>query len=63
MILMVIMRDLVRHAYLADIFHPRELLVVPQASPLIAFLLIFIVGLAAIYYMIKLISKPSSEKS
>ena len=63
MVLMVIMRDLVRHAYLADIFHPKELVVVPQTSPLIAFLLIFIVGLAAIYYMIKLISKPSSEKS
>ena len=63
MVLMVIMRDLVRQAYLGDIFHPKDLIVTPQASPLIAFLLIFIVGLGAIFYMIKLITKPSIEKS
>ena len=63
MVLMVIMRDLVRHAYLGDIFHPTDLVVSPQASPLIAFLLIFVIGLGAIYYMIKLLTKPSTEKS
>ena len=62
MAFMVIIRDLVRQAYLGEVFHPRDLVVAKQASPLVAFLLIFIVGLASLYYMIKLINKPSIEK-
>ena len=63
MALMVVIRDLVRQAYLGEVFHPKDLVLAPQASPLLAFLLVFIVGLAALYYMIKLISKPSTEQS
>ena len=63
MALMVIIRDLVRQAYLGEIFHPKDLVLAKQASPLLAFLLVFVIGLVALYYMIKLIFKPSTEQS
>ena len=63
MALMVIIRDLVRHAYLGDVFHPKDLIIAKQASPLLAFLLVFVIGLLSLYYMIKLITKPSTEQS
>ena len=57
---MVIVRDLVRTAYLKEVFHPSQLENVGESSPLIAFLLVFVVGLAALYYMIRLIFKTKS---
>ena len=57
---MVIVRDLARTAYLKEVFHPSQLENVGESSPLIAFLLVFVVGLAALYYMIRLIFKSKS---
>jgi hypothetical protein len=62
-VVMIVVRDLVRHAYLGDIFKPSDLVLAKQASPLAAFLIIFTIGLLSIYYMINLIIKPSIEKS
>jgi len=54
MIVMVLMRDLVRTAYLQPYFSLGDLEVVPQYSPLIFFLLVLVGGLALIAYMIRL---------
>ncbi len=61
MAIMVVIRDLVRHAYLGDIFSPKDLAVTGEASPLIAFLAVFVVGLIALYYMVRLALKPKTE--
>jgi hypothetical protein len=60
---MVIVRDLARGAYLKDIFKPSQLENMGEPSPLIVFLLVFVVGLLAIYYMIRLIFKSKTTKS
>ena len=60
---MVIVRDLARGAYLKDIFKPSQLENMGESSPLIIFLLVFVVGLLAIYYMIRLIFKSKTTQS
>jgi hypothetical protein len=62
-LVMVIVRDLARGAYLKDVFRPSQLENVGEQSPLIVFLLIFVVGLLAIYYMIRLIFKSKTPQS
>lgn len=62
-LVMVIVRDLARGAYLEGLFRPSQLENVGEQSPLIAFLLIFVVGLLALYYMIRLIFKSKTSKS
>ncbi len=62
-VMMIIIRDLARMAYLKDIFHPSDLVNVRQLSPFIVFLLVFVTGLFSLYYMIRLISKSKSEQS
>jgi hypothetical protein len=62
-LVMVIVRDLARVAYLKDIFSPSQLENVGEQSPLIAFLLIFVVGLLSLYYMIRLMFKSKTSKS
>jgi hypothetical protein len=54
---MVIIRDLSRAAYLDGIFRPSQLENINEISPLIAFLLVFVIGLLALFYMIRLIFK------
>jgi hypothetical protein len=54
MVVMVIMRDLVRTAYLSPWFQLADLSVDTQYSPLIFFLIVFVAGLALIAYMIRL---------
>ncbi|MFZ4441411.1 MAG: hypothetical protein ACOYOS_23615 [Syntrophales bacterium] len=61
MAVMVIIRDLVRHAYLNNIFSPKELQVTGEISPLIAFLAIFAIGLFSLYYMVRLLVKSKTE--
>jgi hypothetical protein len=51
---MVLMRDLVRNAYLAQYYHPSERTVIPEYAPLFIFLVVFILGLGAVFYMLKL---------
>ena len=60
---MVIVRDLARGAYLKDLFKPSQLENMGELSPLIVFLLVFVVGLLAIYYMIRLIFKSKTTQS
>jgi hypothetical protein len=62
-LVMVLVRDMARMAYLKDIFHPSQLENVGQSSPLVAFLLVFVVGLGALYYMIRLIFKSKTSAS
>nr|WP_319491993.1 hypothetical protein [uncultured Desulfobacter sp.] len=51
---MVLVRDLLRSAYLKPYFSPKQLTVVPEYSPMIMFLVAFAAGLVIIAYMIKL---------
>jgi len=62
-LVMVIVRDLARLAYLKEVFRPSQLENVSEFSPLVVFLLVFVVGLLAIYYMIRLISKSKTPQS
>ena len=62
-LVMVIIRDLARAAYLREVFRPTELENVGEVSPLIAFLLVFLIGLGALYYMIRLIFKSKTHAS
>lgn len=54
LVAMIFMRDLVRIAYLKPYFQLSDLVVEPEYSPLIFFLVIFAIGLALIGYMLKL---------
>ncbi len=54
LIVMILMRDLVRIAYLKPYFQLSDLTVRPEYSPMIFFLVIFAIGLALIGYMLKL---------
>jgi len=54
LIMMIFMRDLVRIAYLKPYFQLSDLIVEPQYSPLIFFLVVFAIGLVMIGYMLKL---------
>ncbi len=62
-LLMVIIRDMARMAYLENVFHPDQLENVKQLSPFIVFLIVFVIGLLSLYYMIRLMSKPKSQQS
>ena len=58
---MVLVRDLLRSAYLKPYFSPKQLTVVPEYSPMILFLVAFAAGLAIIAYMIKLAASSTKE--
>lgn len=62
-LLMVIIRDLVRAAYLDGLFRPSQLENISEVSPLIAFLLVFVVGILLIYYMLRLMFKSKTPQS
>jgi hypothetical protein len=62
-LVMVIIRDLARATYLDGIFRPAELENVKEFSPLVAFLIVFVIGLLALYYMIRLIFKSKTQQS
>lgn len=61
--LMVIIRDIARFAYLDGMFRPAELENVNESSPLFIFLLVFVIGLLALYYMIRLAVKSKMPQS
>jgi hypothetical protein len=58
---MVLMRDLVRNAYLAEYYHPSERTVVPEYAPLFLFLVVLVLGLGAVFYMLKLAFDAGKE--
>ncbi|MDH4333595.1 MAG: hypothetical protein OEV89_13625, partial [Desulfobulbaceae bacterium] len=60
-LLMVLVRDLARQAYLAEYFHPAELHVIPQWSPMFLFLAILVIGVAVVIYMLKLAARVPRE--
>lgn len=60
-LVMALMREVVRFGYLDGVFHPRELAVEPQISPLILFLLVFLVGIVCVVYMLKLAARAGKE--
>jgi hypothetical protein len=60
-LVMAVLREVVRGGYLAGVFHPRDLEVVPQVSPLILFLVVFAVGLGCVAYMLKLAARAGKE--
>ncbi len=60
-VLMASIREVVRFGYLDGVFHPRELVVVPQLSPLVLFLIVFVAGLACVGYMLKLAARAGRE--
>jgi hypothetical protein len=62
-LVMIIIRDLSRAAYLKEVFRPAQLENVNQVSPLVVFLLVFVVGLLLLYYMIRLLLKPKTTQS
>jgi MFS family permease len=66
-VLMVVMRDMVRNAYLQPVFRVNELSARPQVSVIILFFIIFLGGLGTLAYMIALVArarpKPAAEKS
>ena len=58
---MAIMRETVRFGYLDGVFHPGNLAVAPQVSPLILFLTVFAVGIGCVVYMLKLAFRAAEE--
>lgn len=58
---MVLMRDVVRTAYLKPYFHVSHLSVSPQYSPMILFLIMLGIGIISIGYMLKLASQAGKE--
>lgn len=59
---MILMRDLVRAAYLKPWFSVAELEVIPQYTPLLAFLLFFAGGMVLIDWMLKLVRRTMQGK-
>lgn len=53
LLLMILVRDMVRTAYLEPVFHVRDLAVTSQTSPLIGFLISFVAVAAIITYMVR----------
>lgn len=59
---MIIARDFSRAGYLRDYFSPGDLTVVPQYSPLLCFLLLFVAGLVLIGWMLNTAMKVNSNE-
>lgn len=57
MVAMIFIRDFVRQSYLADVFKLSDLQVRHEYGSMILFLLAFVVGLVALFYMVKLVVK------
>jgi len=61
-VIMVIMREYLRAAWLTNVFRPASLESTGKVSSLIAFLLVFIAGIYILYYMYR-IATNKNEKS
>jgi len=60
-LVMALMREVVRFAYLDGVFHPGDLAVDPQISPLILFLAMLAVGIVCVVTMLKLAARAGKE--
>jgi hypothetical protein len=61
--LMVIMRDMVRTAYLQPYFQLSRLQVSPQTGAIVVFLLTFVAGLATLVWMLRKVAKGRSKQA
>ena len=59
---MILIRNLVRVGYLQPYFSLSDLRVVPQYSPMLLFLVIFVAGLGLMYWMLKLAWRAVTAK-
>lgn len=57
LVIMIFIRDFVRQSYLADVFKLSDLQVRHEYGSMILFLLSFVVGIVALFYMVKLLVK------
>ncbi len=62
-VLMVIMRDMVRTAYLQPYFQISRLQVSPQTGAIIVFLLTFVGGLATLVWMLRKVAQGKSKQA
>lgn len=53
MLCMVLLRALLRSSYLAPLFHPEQLELAPQLSPLLAFLAVLLVGAGVVLWLVR----------
>jgi hypothetical protein len=60
-VVMVLMRDVVRRAYLSPWFDPAALPERTQYSPLVLFLVAFVIGLGVLAWMLRLASRAGKE--
>lgn len=60
---MSITRDNLRSLYLDNFFQPSSLQMVPQYSVLALFLFIFVIGLAVVFYMLKIAYQTSERRA
>ncbi len=60
---MVLMRDMVRNAYLAPHFQIQALPVAPQWGVIVLFLVLFVAGLATLFYMLRAVAQASNPMS
>ncbi|BBO79142.1 hypothetical protein DSCW_65590 [Desulfosarcina widdelii] len=58
---MAIVRDLVRTEFLKPVFHPSDLKVAAQYSPMIVFLIVLVLGLGIMAYMLHLAADSGKE--
>jgi hypothetical protein len=59
--LMAVVRSMVRLEYLKPYFHPSDLTLAPQFSPLVLFVVTLVIGLGIVAYMIKLYLRAGKE--
>lgn len=60
-VMMVLVRDLLRTAYLKPYFSPGSLKVIPEYSPMILFLVSFAIGIMIVIYMLKIAATAGKE--
>lgn len=61
--LMVVMRDMIRTAYLQPYFQLSRLQVSPQTGAIVVFLLTFVAGLATLVWMLRKLAKGRSKQA
>lgn len=61
--LMVIMRQMLRSAFLHPYARPESLKVVPQTGIILLFFTLFVIGLATVAYMVRLLMKSEKKNS
>lgn len=60
-LLMILMRELARQAYLAPYFHPADLPLTAQWSPMLLFFVVLVAGIAAVVFMLRLAARSVRE--